>query len=246
MTPTPESLRMDALATVLKELRLRLSPHEAASLTRYAEMIRAERDRSALVSRDSLEAIERRHFAESLALLGALEERELLLSPALDIGSGAGLPGLPIKIARPDLRLTLLESNEKKAEFMEQVIAELSLDGASVLSARAEEAGRLPEHRAAYALVLARAVAPLPVLAELALPFLAIGGALAAPKGSAAPREVREAQAALEELGGEVEDTVRLETPSQGLAPTLLIVRKTGETPERYPRRPGIPRKRPL
>ncbi len=165
MTPTPESLRMDALATVLKELRLRLSPSKATSLARYAGMIRAERDRSALVSRGSMEAIERRHFAESLALLGALEERELLLSPALDIGSGAGLPGLPIKIARPDLRLTLLESNEKKAEFMERVIAELSLDGASVLSARAEEAGRLPEHRAAYALVLARAVAPLPVLA---------------------------------------------------------------------------------
>ena len=129
---------------------------------------------------------------------------------------------------------------------MERVIAELSLDGASVLSARAEEAGRLPEHRAAYALVLARAVAPLRVLAELALPFLAEGGVLAAPKGSAAPREVREAQAALAELGGAVEETVRLTTPSQERALTLLIVRKTGETPERYPRRPGIPRKRPL
>ena len=237
---------MDTLTFVLKELRLGLTPEKAASLARYAAMIRAERERSSLVSRRSMETIERRHFAESLALLGALEERDLLLSPALDVGSGAGLPGLPIKIARPDLRLTLLESNEKKAAFMERVIAELSLDGASVLSARAEEAGRLPEHRAAYALVLARAVAPLRVLAELALPFLAEGGVLAAPKGSAAPREVREAQAALEELGGAVEETVRLTTPSQERALTLLIVRKTGETPERYPRRPGIPRKRPL
>ena len=193
-----------------------------------------------------MEAIERRHFAESLALLRALEERDLLLSPALDVGSGAGLPGLPIKIARPDLRLTLLEANEKKAAFMERVIAELSLEGASVLSARAEEAGRLPEHRASYALVLARAVAPLRVLAELALPFLAIGGVLAAPKGSAAPREVREAQAALEALGGAVEETARLKAPSGGRPLTLLLVRKTGETPGRYPRRPGIPRKRPL
>ena len=175
-----------------------------------------------------------------------LEERKLLQSPALDIGSGAGFPGLPIKIAHPDLRLTLLESNEKQAAFLERVTAELSLEGVSVVAARAEEAGRLPEHRAAYALVLARAVAPLRVLAELALPFLAIDGVLAAPKGSAAPREVREAQAALEELGGTVEDTVRLKVPAQERAPTLLIVRKTGETPERYPRRPGIPRKRPL
>ena len=230
----------------MKELSLGLAPEKAAALARYAAMIRAERDRSALVSRGSVEAIEQRHFAESLALLRALEERGLLLSPALDIGSGAGFPGLPIKIARPGLGLTLLESNEKKAAFLERVIAELSLDGVSVLTARAEEAGRLPEHRAAYALVLARAVAPLRVLAELALPFLAVGGVLAAPKGSAAPREVREAKAALEKLGGAVEETVRLETPAQERAPTLVIVRKTGETPERYPRRAGIPRKRPL
>ncbi len=223
-----------------------MTPGQATALAHYAAMIRAERERTALISRRSLDAIEQRHFAESLALAEVLEERELLLSPALDIGSGAGFPGLPIKIARPDLRLTLIESNEKKAAFLERVIAELSLEGASVVTARAEEAGRLPEHRAAYTLVLARAVAPLRVLAELALPFLAIGGVLAAPKGSAAPREVREAQAALKELGGSLEETVRLKVPSQGRAPTLLIVRKTGQTPERYPRRPGIPRKRPL
>ena len=223
-----------------------MTPDQAAALARYAAMIRAERERTALISRRSLDAIERRHFAESLALAEILEERELLLSPALDIGSGAGFPGLPIKIAHPDLRLTLLESNEKKTAFLERVIAELSLEGAGVVTARAEEAGRLPEHRAAYSLVLARAVAPLRVLAELALPFLAIDGVLAAPKGSAAPREIREAQAALEELGGTVEEAVRLNVPAPGRAPTLLIVRKTGETPERYPRRPGIPRKRPL
>ena len=237
---------MDTLTVVLKELRLRLTPDKSAALARYAAMIRGERERTALISRRSLDAIEQRHFAESLALAEVLQERKLLQSPALDIGSGAGFPGLPIKIAHPDLRLTLLESNEKKASFLGRVITELSLEGVSVVAARAEEAGRLPEHRASYALVLARAVAPLRVLAELALPFLAIDGVLAAPKGSAAPREVREAQAALEELGGTVEDTVRLKAPAQGRAPTLLIVRKTSETPERYPRRPGIPRKRPL
>ncbi len=237
---------MDALSDVLKGLSLRLAPDKAAALARYAAMIRAERERAALVSRGSLEAIERRHFGESLALLAALEQRGLLRSPALDIGSGAGFPGLPIKIARPGLRLTLLESNEKKAAFIAQVIAELSLEGATVVTARAEEAARLPEHRAAYALVLARAVAPLRVLVELALPFLATGGVLAAPKGSSAPREVREAQAALEELGGTVEETARLVVPVAGRAPTLVIVRKAGDTPSRYPRRPGIPRKRPL
>ncbi|HEY5626051.1 MAG TPA: 16S rRNA (guanine(527)-N(7))-methyltransferase RsmG [Dehalococcoidia bacterium] len=223
-----------------------MAPDKAAALARYAAMIRAERERASLLSRGSLDEIEQRHFAESLALLRALEERELLLSPALDIGSGAGLPGLPIKIARPELRLTLLESNEKKAAFLERAITELGLDGADVITARAEEAGRLPEHRVAYKLALARAVAPLRVLAELALPFLALGGVLAAPKGSSAAKEVREAEAALTELGGAVDQTVPLEVPGAARAPTLVIVRKTGETPARYPRRPGIPRKRPL
>ena len=237
---------MDTLSSVLKRLSIRLGPEKAAVLAGYAAMIHADRDRAALVSRQSVDAIEGRHFAESFALLCALEERGLLRSPALDIGSGAGLPGLPVKIARPELRLTLLEPNEKKAAFLRRVIAELSLEGADVVAARAEEAGRAPEHRETYALVLARAVAPLPVLAELALPFLAVGGVLAAPKGSAALREIREAQAALTQLGGVVEETVRLEEPAEGRPPTLVIVRKTGETPERYPRRPGIPRKRPL
>ena len=230
----------------MNELSLRLNAHQAAALERYAALLRAENERAGLVSRGDIDAIERRHFAESFALLEALEERSLLRSPAIDIGSGGGFPGVPIKIARPDLRITLLEATEKKAAFLERAVNELALGGVSVLALRAEEAARLPEHRAAFALALARAVAPLRVLIELALPFLQVGGVLAAPKGSAAPREMREAEGALRELGGTIEGAVRLDVPVRGPSPTLVIVRKSGETPERYPRRPGIPRKRPL
>jgi 16S rRNA (guanine527-N7)-methyltransferase len=237
---------MDALAGVLNELSLGLSAPATAQLERYAALIRAENERAGLVSRGDLEAIERRHFAESFALLRALEERDLLRSPVIDIGSGAGFPGVPVKIARPQLRVTLLEATEKKAAFLERVVQELALEEVDVLAMRAEEAARLPEHRAAYVLALARAVAPLRVLLELALPFLAAGGVLAAPKGSAAQRELREAEGALRELGGTVEEVTRLVIAARGPAPTLIIVRKTGETPARYPRRPGIPRKRPL
>ncbi len=123
---------------------------------------------------------------------------------------------------------------------------ELGLTGLTVPNARAEELGREPEHRGRYRLALARTVAPLPVLLELTLPFLAEGGVLAAPKGSAAPRELRQSEHALAELGGAVEEAAPFELPGDGPPQTLILVRKTGPTPERYPRRTGIPSKRPL
>ncbi len=115
-----------------------------------------------------------------------------------------------------------------------------------MVNARAEDAAHNPEHREAYDLALARAVAPLPVLVELALPFLRLGGVLAAPKGSGAPREVREAAAALNACGGKVESVRRLEAPEADTPPTLVILRKLSATPDRFPRRAGIPAKRPL
>jgi 16S rRNA (guanine527-N7)-methyltransferase len=237
---------MDSLTAVVNRLSLGQASDNAASLARLAALIRAENARAGLVSRGDVEAIEQRHFAESLALLEALETRGLLEGPVADIGSGAGLPGLPIAVLRPKLEMMLLESNQKKAAFLERAAQELDLEMVSVVWARAEEAARDPAHRDAYRLVLARAVAPLPVLLELTLPFAATGGVLAAPKGSAARREIAASENALAELGGSIEEIVEMPVMARGPMPTLILVRKTGPTPERYPRRPGIPRKRPL
>jgi 16S rRNA (guanine527-N7)-methyltransferase len=237
---------MQSLTAVLNELSLGQASDNVSALERYATLIREENERASLVSRGDLEAIERRHFAESLALLEALEARGLLASPAIDIGSGAGFPGLPIKVLRPGLRLTLLEANQKKAAFLQRVADELGLTDVDVIAQRAEDAGRDRSHRGTYKLALARAVAPLRVLYEYTLPFLAPGGVLAVPKGSAAKRELREGQAALTALGGELIEAAALPVGSRGPTPTLILVRKTGDTPDRYPRRAGIPRKRPL
>lgn len=190
--------------------------------------------------------VDRRHIGESLVLLDALEAAGDVDSPVIDVGSGGGLPGIPVKIARPDLELTLLEATAKKADFLRMAVERLGLSDVAVVSARAEEAGRDPAHREAYGLALARAVAPLPVLVELALPLLRVGGVLASPKGSRASDEVDAATAALAECGGEVAGVRRLALPWSGTAPTLVIVRKVAPTPERYPRRAGIPGKRPL
>jgi 16S rRNA (guanine527-N7)-methyltransferase len=178
-------------------------------------------------------------------LLAALEASGVLQSPVVDIGTGAGFPGLPMKIARPELELVLVEATGKKARFLQALVEELGLERVTVLQGRAEELARESAYRDHFPLAVARAVAPLPVLLELALPFVAPGGHLAAPKGSAAPREVREAANALAELRGEIVSAERLEL---GDAPpqTLVLVRKTAATPDRYPRRTGIPNKRPL
>jgi len=223
-----------------------IEPDQVEAFRAYIRLIIEEGRRVNLTALRDPEAIERRHFGESLALLDALESLGAFASPAIDIGSGAGFPGLPIKIVRPALQLTLLEATGKKARFLELAVRSLGLTGVAVVQGRAEELAHDARHREAYALAMARAVGPLRVLAELALPFLRIGGFLAAPKGSGAPREVREARNALDICGGEVTAVQALDVPGPGPAPTLVLVRKVRGTPPQYPRRPGIPAKRPL
>lgn len=205
-----------------------------------------ETRRANLTGTRDLRAIYRRHFGESLALLAALEKAGIELSPAIDVGTGAGFPGLPMKIARPDLDITLLEATGKKARFLQTIVSELSLEGVHIINGRAEEAGREPALREGFALAVARTVAPLPVLLELTLPFVRVGGHLAAPKGSAAAREISESANSLAELGGEIVSAEVLDLPFGGPKPTLVLVEKTSPTPGRYPRRAGIPNKRPL
>ena len=232
------------------ELGLDLSPEQLARFERYYTLLEAGRRRAALTSVTGYEAVQRRHFLESLALLRALEQAAILADerPAaiLDLGTGAGLPGLPMKIARPHLGLTLLDATAKKTSFLRELLTELALPDVRVLTGRAEELARDPQHRQAYDVVVARAVAPLATLLELALPFLKVGGALAAPKGSGAQREVSEAQRALGLLGGVLVSAARLDIPASRQRQTLILVGKTAPTPEKYPRRAGLPHKRPL
>lgn len=184
------------------------------------------------------EAADRLHFADSLACL-----LEPIASGAavLDVGAGAGFPGLPLKIARPDLRLTLLEATGKKARFLEHLAAALSLDGVAIAAERAETFA----NRDAYDVVVARALASMPALLELTLPFCRQGGVvLALKKGAHLPAELASAGRALTILGGE------LAAPhSYGLggeSRQVVVVRKVGPTPADYPRRPGLPAKKPL
>ena len=237
---------MDSFAAVVNQLRMELTSDQLSAFDLYARRLLEANLRTNLTSTRDRDTVYRRHFVESLALLRVLQERDLVRSPAIDVGSGAGFPGLPIKIARPDVDLTLVEGTGKKARFLESIVAELGLAAVTVVDARAEELAHNPVHRGAFRLALARTLAPLPVLLELTLPFLSMEGVLAAPKGGAAQRELRESANALAELGGAIEAAPPMELAMDGPQQTVIIVRKTGPTPERYPRRPGMPSKRPL
>ena len=161
----------------------------------------------------------------------------------VDVGSGAGLPGLPIKIARPDLRVTLIEADQAKAAFLVHASAALGLEGVEVVARRAEDAGQDPALREAFDVAVARALAPLPVLVELCLPLVRVGGRLLAQKTEG--EDPAGASTAIDLLGGRLAAVVSAPSPAR-TAGTIVVVDKVAPTPARYPRRPGIPARKPL
>lgn len=234
---------MDLLREHAAALGLSLSDQQLAAFDVYRAELLAWNKRVNLTAISDPGEVELRHFADSLTCLkglAAILERH----PAariIDVGSGAGFPGLPLKLARPEIRLTLLDSVGKKTAFLEHLVARLSLPNVEVVTARAEELARSAEHRDAYDAAVSRAVAALPVLLELCLPFLRPGGRLVATRGGDLAQQQAEAGRAVREL------TARFGPSLPGLRGSgLVVVDKLGPTPARYPRRTGVPAKRPL
>jgi 16S rRNA (guanine527-N7)-methyltransferase len=188
--------------------------------------------------------IEVRHFLDSLTCLLAFGTQTR--SRVIDVGTGAGFPGLPLKIVCSQIRLTLIEATKKKADFCQHVADSLELEGVDVLHGRAEKIARDEEHRGRYDWALARAVAPLPVLVEYLLPFIKMGGCALAQKGETAHAETQLAAEALGILGGQVDRLIPIELPGVVETRYLVLIDKVAETPEGYPRRAGMPSKRPL
>jgi 16S rRNA (guanine527-N7)-methyltransferase len=164
----------------------------------------------------------------------------------VDVGAGAGFPGLPLKIINPQLKLALIESIGKKVEFCRHVIEMLALNGVNLIHDRVENVGHDDEHRQVYDWAVARAVAAMPVLVEYLLPLLRIGGKAVILKGETGPAEAHAAEEALRILGGKIEQIIPVELPRVVESRYLIIVEKHAATPQKYPRRVGIPAKRPL
>ena len=238
------------LASEMRRLRLDADPPLRRQLISFGALIASGTARAGLTSVRGPLGIARRHIGESLALLAALRGAQLLEAgrPArlVDVGSGAGLPGIPMRLAEPALRTVLIESNRRRCAFLTESCSSLGLDDVRVVPARAEEAGHDPDLRERFDIAVARAVAPLAVLAEYTLPLLAPGALLAAPKGSRAREELAEAEGAIRALGGEVLDALPLPLPAGTPPQLVLLVRRAGDLPAELPRRPGIPALRPL
>ncbi len=221
---------------------LPLSDEQLRQFARYADELLAWNAHTNLTAITDREAIYVRHFLDSLVLARFWGAGPASLA---DIGTGAGFPGVPLKLLRPPLALTLVDSVGKKTAFLRHLVGALGLDQVRVITGRAEELGHDPREREQYDVVTARAVADLRVLAEYGLPLLRVGGVLLAPKGAEAVTEAAAARRACALLGGALEQVAPVELP--GIEPrALVVVRKVAPTDPRYPRPVGVPARRPL
>jgi 16S rRNA (guanine527-N7)-methyltransferase len=233
------------LETLLESADLpALPPGFADAAQRYVALLLAANARLNLTRVLDPEAVARLHLLDALAALPLLDAAAP--ASAVDLGSGGGVPGIPLALARPDMRWVLVDSIAKKAEALREFAAALDLRNVTVSAERAETLGRLPDHRERHDLVAARACAAMPILAELALPLVREDGQLLAWKGplTDADEEVRRGRLAAGQLGGGRMTIVPSLAALGGH--TFVVVPKIGPTPARFPRRPGQPARRPL
>ncbi len=244
---TAEHSTPDLLSQEAAHLGIDLAPTQLELFSRYYDELIAWNEKMNLTAILAWEPAQVQHFLDSLSAALVLPERAQEPGYSIvDIGAGAGFPGVPLKILLPRARLALIEAVVKKARFLEHLVKVLGLNDVRVLPVRAEEAGRDPAQRENYDLAVARAVAELPVLLEYALPLVRVGGQVVAHKGREVEEEVAASQAALAALGGTLVEVRAVHLPGLEGPRHLVVVQKTEPTPERYPRRVGIPAKRPL
>lgn len=230
------------LEPTLREWHITLSDAQFEQFERYADELLAWNAHTNLTAITAPSEIATRHFLDSLACARAWD-----VSPSslFDIGTGAGFPGVPLKILWPQTRLLLADSVGKKTAFLQHLVTVLELTDVEIVTARAETLGRDPRYRQQFAGGVARAVASLQVLSELCLPLVAVGGCFVAPKGGDGAEEAVGARRAIGQLGGSIRSVLPVELPGVERR-TLVVIRKTKLTPPHFPRAIGVPGKRPL
>ena len=228
----------------LADLGFPLTDRQKEQYERYFELLVEWNEKINLTAITEKDEVYLKHFYDSIApiLQGLIENQPIRL---LDIGAGAGFPSLPMKILFPELDVTIIDSLNKRINFLHLLAEELDLSGVHFYHGRAEDFAQDKAFRAQFDLVTARAVARMQVLSELTIPYLKVGGRLLALKASNAPEELEEAKNALNLLFSKVEDNLQYELPN-GDPRYITVVEKKKETPNKYPRKAGLPNKRPL
>jgi len=228
---------IDVISTVIaqgaKELNIELPPDAEAAFKAYYDFLEKHGQHVNLTAISGAQEVARLHFLDSLALLNAAT---LEYTKVLDIGSGAGFPGVPLKIALPSIDLTLLDATGKRIAFLTKLCAALGIS-ATCLHARAEEAAHMTDMRERYDVAVSRAVARLDSLCELCLPFVCIGGLMIAMKGINSGNEISQACSAIETLGAKLQNSYEYTIPGTDITHRAVLIRKTAKTPDKYPRR---------
>lgn len=236
---------MEKLVQDTRELfNIHLTGRQLMALTTYEKELLDWNQKFNLTAIRDTESIHTKHFLDSFSCVLAWKA-----SPPnhlIDVGTGAGFPGIPLKILYPNLKLTLVESVGKKAMFCQHIVSVLELEYVEVLQARAEDLGQNSQHREKYEWAVARAVANLNVLSEFLLPLVKVGGRMLTQKGESGPAEAQSAEKAMELLGGKLKQLIPVNLPGVADDRYLVVVDKVAATPPKYPRKPGVPGKMPL
>ncbi len=238
---------MEKLIAGARKLGLQLNPSQLEQFHIYYQELVDWNKRMNLTAITGYEDVQVKHFLDSLTVTLAFKSPLAGTgSSIIDVGTGAGLPGIPLKILFPDIKLTLLEATAKKAAFLHHIKHKLRLDSTEIIVGRAEKVAHEPQNRERFDVVLSRAVSPLPSLVELTLPFCTVGGSFIAQKKGAIDQEISQATKAIEILGGNLREVKRIDLEELTDERYLVIIDKVSPTPKLYPRRPGVPAKRPI
>ena len=226
----------------LKELNIEISEKQLNQFYNYMNILIEWNKVMNLTNITEPEEIIQKHFVDSLTILKSIKENDSII----DVGTGAGFPGMPIKIVFPETRITLLDSLNKRIKFLEEVTNKLELKNIETIHGRAEEVAHNKKYREKYDIAIARAVAPLNVLSEYLLPFVKIGGYAICMKGVKGKEEAEEGKNAIKILGGEITNSREFNLPNTEMARTIIEIEKIKNTEKKYPRKAGTPTKMPL
>lgn len=237
---------LDEFKQDLRNLNIILREEQLQSFLEYYDLLVEWNEKMNLTAITEFQDVLKKHFTDSLTLIKAipdLEEKEYKL---IDVGTGAGFPGIPLKIAFPGIHATLLDSLNKRIGFLNHVIQKANLEKIEAIHGRAEDLAKPQEKREKYDICVSRAVANLATLSEYCIPFVKIGGTFISYKADLTEDELEGAKKAIKTLGGKIKDVISFQLPETEMKRTLVVIEKISSTPKKYPRKAGIPAKEPI